>query len=76
MAEQDGKSGPMTAGILDSIVLSKVREQLGMDQVELAITASEAERFEDRGIDLEPVELTVGAGSETDRKLLAIRVVR
>jgi long-chain acyl-CoA synthetase len=40
LAEQEGKSGPMMAGILDSIVLSKVREQLGMDQVELAITAA------------------------------------
>jgi long-chain acyl-CoA synthetase len=40
LAEQEGRSGPMTAGALDSIVLSKVREQLGMDQVELAITAA------------------------------------
>ncbi|MGH8947734.1 MAG: AMP-dependent synthetase/ligase, partial [Acidimicrobiia bacterium] len=40
LAEQDGKSGPMMAGALDSIVLSKVREQLGMDQVEIAITAA------------------------------------
>jgi len=40
LAEQEGKSGPMTAGILDSIVLSKVREGLGMDQVEIAITAA------------------------------------
>jgi long-chain acyl-CoA synthetase len=40
LAEQDGKSGPMMAGMLDSIVLSKVREQLGMDQVEVAITAA------------------------------------
>lgn len=40
LAEQEGRSGPMTAGILDSVVLSKVREQLGMDQVELAITAA------------------------------------
>jgi long-chain acyl-CoA synthetase len=40
LAEQDGKSGPMMAGLLDSIVLSKVREQLGMDQVEIAITAA------------------------------------
>jgi long-chain acyl-CoA synthetase len=30
----------MLAGVLDSIVLSKVREQLGMDQVEIAITAA------------------------------------
>jgi long-chain acyl-CoA synthetase len=40
LAEQEGKSGPMLAGVLDSIVLSKVREQLGMDQVEIAITAA------------------------------------
>jgi len=40
LAEQDGKAGPMMAGTLDSIVLSKVREQLGMDQVEIAITAA------------------------------------
>ncbi|MGH8950381.1 MAG: AMP-dependent synthetase/ligase [Acidimicrobiia bacterium] len=40
LAEQEGKSGPMMAGVLDSIVLSKVREQLGMDQVEIAITAA------------------------------------
>lgn len=40
LAEQEGKSGPMTAGALDSIVLSKVREGLGMDQVKLAITAA------------------------------------
>jgi long-chain acyl-CoA synthetase len=40
LAEQEGMSGPMMAGALDSIVLSKVREQLGMDQVEIAITAA------------------------------------
>jgi len=40
LAEQEGRSGPMLAGVLDSIVLSKVREQLGMDQVEIAITAA------------------------------------
>jgi len=40
LAEQEGKSGPMLAGVLDSIVLSKVREGLGMDQVSLAITAA------------------------------------
>ena len=40
LAEQSGKSGPMLAGILDSVVLSKVREGLGMDQVEIAITAA------------------------------------
>ncbi|HEY4606711.1 MAG TPA: AMP-binding protein, partial [Acidimicrobiia bacterium] len=40
LAEQYGRSGPMLAGALDSIVLSKVREGLGMDQVELAITAA------------------------------------
>jgi len=40
LAEQEGKSGPMLAGVLDSIVLSKVREGLGMDQVSIAITAA------------------------------------
>ena len=40
LAEQEGSSGPMLAGALDSLVLSKVREQLGMDQVDLAITAA------------------------------------
>jgi long-chain acyl-CoA synthetase len=40
LAEQEGKSGSVLAGALDSIVLSKVREGLGMDQVELAITAA------------------------------------
>jgi long-chain acyl-CoA synthetase len=40
LAEQDGRSGPLMAGVLDSIVLSKVREQLGMDQVQIAITAA------------------------------------
>jgi long-chain acyl-CoA synthetase len=40
LAEQEGTSGPMLAGALDSIVLSKVREQLGLDQVEIAITAA------------------------------------
>ena len=39
-AELDGSSGPMAAGILDKIVLSKVREQLGMDHVKIAITAA------------------------------------
>lgn len=39
-AESEGKSGPMTAGILDKIALSKVREGLGMDAVEVAITAA------------------------------------
>ena len=40
LAEQSGKSGPMLAGVLDSVVLSKVRVGLGMDQVEIAITAA------------------------------------
>lgn len=40
LAEQEGTSGPMLAGALDSLVLSKVREQLGLDQVDLAITAA------------------------------------
>jgi long-chain acyl-CoA synthetase len=39
-AEAKGSSGPMLAGLLDSIALSKVREGLGMDSVELAITAA------------------------------------
>ena len=39
-AEANGSSGPMLAGLLDSIALSKVREGLGMDSVELAITAA------------------------------------
>jgi long-chain acyl-CoA synthetase len=40
LAEEDGKSGGAMAGVLDSIVLSKVRDQLGMDQVQIAITAA------------------------------------
>jgi long-chain acyl-CoA synthetase len=40
VAEMDAKSGPLMAGILDKIVLSKVREGLGMDQVRIAITAA------------------------------------
>ena len=39
-AEANGSSGPMLAGLLDSVALSKVREGLGMDSVELAITAA------------------------------------
>ncbi len=39
-AEAVGKKGPALAGILDKIVLSKVREGLGMDQVQIAITAA------------------------------------
>ncbi|HET7847020.1 MAG TPA: AMP-dependent synthetase/ligase [Acidimicrobiia bacterium] len=39
-AEAEGRSGPFLAGILDSVVLSKVRHGLGMDAVELAITAA------------------------------------
>jgi long-chain acyl-CoA synthetase len=39
-AEAKGSSGPFLAGLLDSIALSKVREGLGMDSVELAITAA------------------------------------
>lgn len=39
-AEAAGGSGGMLAGILDKIALSKVREGLGMDEVELAITAA------------------------------------
>jgi long-chain acyl-CoA synthetase len=39
-AEQEGKSGPPLAGLLDKIALSKVREGLGMEDVKLAITAA------------------------------------
>jgi len=39
-AEQEGKSGPPLAGLLDKIALSKVREGLGMEDVTLAITAA------------------------------------
>ncbi len=39
-AENEGKKGPAMAGLLDKIVLSKVRDGLGMDQVQLAITAA------------------------------------
>lgn len=39
-AEIAGRRGPALAGLLDKVVLSKVRDQLGMDQVEFAITAA------------------------------------
>lgn len=39
-AEMAGKSGPLLAGVLDGVALSKVREGLGMENVELAITAA------------------------------------
>ncbi len=39
-AEENGGSGSAFAGILDKIALSKVREGLGLDQVEIAITAA------------------------------------
>ncbi|MGH3650937.1 MAG: AMP-dependent synthetase/ligase, partial [Acidimicrobiia bacterium] len=39
-AEAEGKRGPVLAGILDKIVLSKVRDGLGMGSVDLAITAA------------------------------------
>lgn len=39
-AEENGGSGGALAGILDKVVLSKVREGLGMEQVEIAITAA------------------------------------
>jgi long-chain acyl-CoA synthetase len=39
-AEDEGRSGGALAGILDKIALSKVRDGLGMDQVEIAITAA------------------------------------
>jgi len=39
-AEAVGKKGPVMAGILDKVVLSKVRDGLGMGSVDLAITAA------------------------------------
>ena len=39
-AELAGRSGPILAGVLDKIVLSKVRDGLGLDQVAMAITAA------------------------------------
>jgi long-chain acyl-CoA synthetase len=39
-AEAEGKKGPALAGLLDKIVLSKVRDGLGLDQVQIAITAA------------------------------------
>ena len=39
-AEENGGSGSALAGILDKIALSKVREGLGMENVEIAITAA------------------------------------
>jgi long-chain acyl-CoA synthetase len=39
-AEKEGKKGPMLAGVLDSVVLSKVRTRLGMEDVRIAITAA------------------------------------
>lgn len=39
-AELAGKNGPLLAGLLDRIALSKVREGLGMEDVDLAITAA------------------------------------
>jgi long-subunit acyl-CoA synthetase (AMP-forming) len=39
-AEEKGGRGPALAGILDKIVLSKVREGLGMEEVQIAITAA------------------------------------
>jgi long-chain acyl-CoA synthetase len=39
-AEMEGKNGPALAGLLDKIALSKVREGLGMDEVDIAITAA------------------------------------
>ena len=39
-AEEQGKKGPPLAGLLDKIALSKVREGLGMEHVNLAITAA------------------------------------
>jgi len=39
-AAQAGQKGPLLAGLLDKIALSKVREGLGMEDVRLAITAA------------------------------------
>ena len=39
-AEEQGKSGPALAGLLDKIVLSKVRDGLGMGNVDVAVTAA------------------------------------
>lgn len=39
-AEAEGRKGPALAGLLDSVALSKVREGLGMDEVEIAVTAA------------------------------------
>lgn len=39
-AELEGRRGPALAGLLDKVVLSKVREQLGMDELDFAITAA------------------------------------
>lgn len=39
-AEMEGGSGPLLAGVLDKVVLSKVRERLGMQDVQIAITAA------------------------------------
>lgn len=39
-AELEGRPGPALAGLLDKVVLSKVREQLGMEELDFAITAA------------------------------------
>ena len=39
-AEKEGGKGSVLAGILDKIVLSKVREGIGMEDVQIAITAA------------------------------------
>lgn len=39
-AEIEGGSGPMTAGLLDSVVFSKVRARMGLEEVQIAITAA------------------------------------
>ena len=39
-AEKTGGKAPALAGILDKIVLSKVRERIGMEEVAIAITAA------------------------------------
>lgn len=39
-AEAEGRRGPALAGLLDKVVLSKVRAGLGMEEVKLAVTAA------------------------------------
>ncbi len=39
-AEKEDRPGPALAGLLDKVVLSKVRQRLGMENVHIAITAA------------------------------------